>query len=132
MGRIFISEDEAARLRDVIDQNSEGRDGTTAQLRAEELDRATFVQRVPDDVVAMGSRVIFEDERSGTVRDVILVYPSDANASAGRISVLAPIGAALLGLRAGDEIEWPLPGGRTACIRIRSVEPPHQPTAEVA
>jgi regulator of nucleoside diphosphate kinase len=132
--RIYISEEEAARLRDLVDQHSEGRDAATAALLASELDRATLVapERVPSDAVTIGSRVVFEEESSGRVRDVVLVYPSDADASAGRISVLAPVGAALLGLRVGDEIDWPLPAGRTAEIRILSVEPPQHAAAEVA
>jgi regulator of nucleoside diphosphate kinase len=79
---------------------------------------------VSSDVVSIGSRVVFEEESSGRVREVVLAYPSEANASAGRVSVLAPVGAALLGLRTGDEIDWPLPGGRTAEIRILSVRQP--------
>jgi regulator of nucleoside diphosphate kinase len=132
--RIYISEEEATRLRDLVDQHSAGRDAATVALLASELDRATVVapERVPSDAVTIGSRVVFEEESSGRVREVVLVYPSDADASAGRISVLAPIGAALLGLRVGDEIDWPLPAGRMAEIRILSVEAPQHAAAEVA
>lgn len=132
--RIYISEGEASRLRDVVDQHSEGREAATAALLAAELDRATVLEpeRVPSDVVTIGSRVVFEEESRGQKREVVLVYPSGANASAGRISVLAPVGAALLGLRVGDEIDWPLPGGRTAEIRILSVDQPPLTRAEVA
>jgi regulator of nucleoside diphosphate kinase len=131
---IYISAHDAERLRDLVSQYSAGRDATTAELLEAELDRATVVERerIPRDVVTIGSRVTFEEERSGHVREVVLAYPSDADASAGRISVLAPVGAALLGLRVDDVIEWPLPGGRTARIRIRSVEPAPPATAEVA
>lgn len=61
----------------------------------------------------------------------MLVYPTGADASAGRISVLAPIGAALLGLAAGDTITWPLPDGREARIRILTVESPAAAAAAV-
>ena len=123
--RIYIAATEAKRLRELVEQHLEGREGATAERLAEELDRATIVDdgRVPRDVVSIGSRVRFEEEQSGRVREVVLVYPSDADASAGRVSVLAPVGAALLGLRVGERIEWPLPAGRTAQIRIRAVEP---------
>jgi regulator of nucleoside diphosphate kinase len=120
---VFISDSEIQRLRAVVDQHLEGRDGVTAERLAAELDRATVVDhdRLPADAVTIESRVTFEEEQSGTVREVVLVYPRAADASAGRISVLAPVGAALLGLRTGDRIEWPLPDGRTAKIRIREV-----------
>jgi regulator of nucleoside diphosphate kinase len=131
---IFIGAAQAARLRGLVEQHLEGRDGSTAARLAEELDRAIILEdaRVPSDVAAIGSRVRFADESTGSTRDVVLVYPSDADASAGRISVLAPVGAALIGLRAGDRIEWPLPGGRTARIRIAAVEPDTPSRREVA
>jgi len=72
--------------------------------------------------------VRFEDGRSGVVREAVIVYPADANASAGRISVLAPIGSALLGLAVDDTISWPLPDGREARFHTLAVEPP-APTA---
>jgi regulator of nucleoside diphosphate kinase len=111
------------RLRALVEQHSEGRDAVAAERLGAELDRATVVDTLPPGVVAPGSRVRFEDERTRTVREAVLVYPSAADAGAGRISVLAPIGAAILGLRAGDTIAWPLPDGRDARIRILAVEP---------
>jgi regulator of nucleoside diphosphate kinase len=121
--RIYISTKDFDQLRSLVDQHSAGRDGTAAERLAGELDRAIVVEpdRMPPDVAAIESRVRFEDATSGSVREVVLVYPASADASAGRISVLAPIGAALLGLRTGDEIEWPLPDGRMAKIRILAV-----------
>lgn len=124
--RIYITEPELQRLRDLVEQHTEGRDGAAAERLGAELDRAIAVapERLPADVVTIDSRVTFEDERSGAVREVVIVYPSAANASAGRISVLAPIGAALIGLRIGDAIDWPLPDGRWAEIRILAVAQP--------
>jgi regulator of nucleoside diphosphate kinase len=117
------------RLRALVEQHSEGRDAALAERLGAELDRAVVVERLPQGVVAPGSRVRFEDERTRTVREAVLVYPSGADASAGRVSVLAPIGAALLGLAAGDAIAWPLPDGREARIRILAVEPAAAETA---
>jgi regulator of nucleoside diphosphate kinase len=111
------------RLRALVEQHSEGLDALAAERLAAELDRAIVVEGLPPGIVAPGSRVRFEDERTGALREAVLVYPGDADASAGRISVLAPVGAAILGLAAGDAIAWPLPGGREARIRIRAVEP---------
>ncbi|MFT3912606.1 MAG: nucleoside diphosphate kinase regulator [Anaeromyxobacteraceae bacterium] len=126
---IHVVRSELDRLRTLVELHSEGRDAVAAERLAAELDRAVVVDVLPPGVVALGSRVRFEDERSRVVREAQLVYPRDADASAGRISVLAPIGAALLGLSTGDSIAWPLPGDREARIRILSVEPPATPTA---
>jgi regulator of nucleoside diphosphate kinase len=121
--RIHVARSEIERLRALVEQHSESRDAVAAEQLGAELDRALVVDQLPPGVVAPGSRVRFEDERTRAVREAVLVYPSGADASAGRISVLAPIGAALLGLAAGDTIAWPLPGGREARLRILVVEP---------
>jgi regulator of nucleoside diphosphate kinase len=129
--QIFISESEIDRLRAVVDQSLEGRDAVTAERLGAELDRAIVVPpaALPADVATVESRVAYEDESTGAAREVTLAYPSAADASSGRVSVLAPVGAALLGLRVGDRIEWPLPDGRTARIRIRAVAQPTAPGA---
>jgi regulator of nucleoside diphosphate kinase len=72
----------------------------------------------------MNSEVVYEDFATGARRTVRLVYPKDADASRGWISVLAPIGSALLGLRVGQEIEWQLPTERR---RLFVVEIRYQP-----
>jgi regulator of nucleoside diphosphate kinase len=120
---IHVARSEMDRLRALVEQHSEGRDAVAAERLGAELDRAVVVDRLPPGIVAPGSRVRFEDERTHAVREAVLVYPTGADAAAGRISVLAPIGAALLGLAAGDSISWPLPDGREARIRILAVEP---------
>jgi regulator of nucleoside diphosphate kinase len=56
-----------------------------------------------------------------------LVFPRDADGSADKVSILAPVGSALLGLRFGDSIEWPIPGGRTIRLRVLSIQ--YQPEA---
>lgn len=124
--RIYIRRAEHDRLISLVEQASGGVDGGAAERLEAELDRALVVEDgpMPPDVVTMESRVVFEDARTGSRREVVVVYPSAADASAGRVSVLAPIGAALIGLRTGDTIEWPLPDGRTARIRIVSVAQP--------
>lgn len=128
--RIHVLRSELDRLRALVDQHSEGRDALAAERLGSELDRAVVVDTLPPGVVTPGARVRFEDERTGQVREALLVYPGDADASAGRISVLAPVGAALLGLAAGDAIAWPLPGGREARLRILAVAAPPSPPAQ--
>ncbi|MCL4680251.1 MAG: nucleoside diphosphate kinase regulator [Rhodocyclaceae bacterium] len=93
---------------------------------AEELSRATVIQaeRMPGNVVRMHSRVTYLDERSGERREVELVFPDEADMTSGKVSVLAPVGAALLGLEAGQSIEWPFPDGRVRRLHVeRTVGP---------
>ncbi|MEH6417771.1 nucleoside diphosphate kinase regulator [Pseudomonas sp. CGJS7] len=94
-----------------------------------ELDRAEIVEpaQMPADVITMNSVIRFVDESSGEERQAALVYPRDADGSAERISILAPIGTALLGLRVGASIDWPLPGGRSARLRVLALG--YQPEA---
>ena len=96
---------------------------------SDELDRAIVVpwERMPRDVVTMHSRCIYIDENVGVQREIELVYPDEADPAEGKISVLAPIGSALLGLAAGQSIDWELPGGRFH--RLRLVRVLQQPDA---
>ena len=90
-----------------------------ADYLANELERARVVLGMPDTpVVCLGSRVRFKDSGSGTVRDVIVVMPPEADISVGRISVLTPVGAALLGLSEGQEITFTLPNGTERSLRV--------------
>ncbi len=78
-----------------------------------ELARAVVLESVliPPTVVGLNSRVQLQDLDTQEIEDYTLVAPDRADADQRRISLLAPIGAALLGYREGDEIEWPTPGG---------------------
>ncbi len=93
-----------------------------ALLRAE-IDRAEVVEstEIPGDVVTMNSRVVLEDAETGARHDVTLVYPGAADFEHGRLSILAPVDAALLGLRAGQAIDWPMPDGHRKQVRVVSV-----------
>lgn len=76
---------------------------------------------LPADVVTMNSELVCLDETSGNERRLQLVYPDTADAGTGKVSILAPVGAALLGLRVGQSIDWPLPGGRSTRLQVRAV-----------
>ncbi|HEY6723073.1 MAG TPA: nucleoside diphosphate kinase regulator, partial [Polyangiaceae bacterium] len=89
------------------------------QLEAE-LERARVepLCDVPADVVVMNSEFEYQDVVTGQCRKMRLVYPHEADSSTNRVSVLAPLGCALLGLRVGQQIDWHMPGGMR---RIRVV-----------
>jgi len=90
-----------------------------AALQAE-LDRADVLEpeQMPPDVVTMNSTVRFALQGSDETFSQTIVYPKDADGSADRISILAPVGGALLGMKIGDTIEWPGPGGKPLAVRI--------------
>lgn len=125
---IVVSKLDLARLeRLVYADANKSRPGIEALQ--DELDRATVVEsaEVPPDLVTMNSRVRFVDDATGATSELTLVYP-DAPAAPDTVSVLAPAGAALLGLKAGQSIAWQVPGGRS--LRLRILEITHQPEAE--
>lgn len=96
-----------------------------------ELERARVVDRgaVLKDSVQMGSSLEYRTDE-GQTRRVTLVYPADADIAQGKVSILTPIGTALLGLRAGQSIDWTANDGRTHKLEILSVETPETQTAE--
>ena len=120
---IMVTAMDHARLQRVIQTWSDD----AAEALADELDRAEVVsaERIAGSMVTMNSRVVFRDEETGESREVSLVYAMDSDPERGRISVLAPVGSALLGLSVGQTIDWPLPGGRLK--RFRVVEVVYQP-----
>lgn len=102
-----------------------------AEVLLMELERARVVERgaVLNDSVQMGAAVEYRTE-DGQTRRVTLVYPADADIAEGKVSILTPIGTALLGLRAGQSIEWTANDGRTHKLEILSVETSEPQTAE--
>lgn len=92
-------------------------------LLEEELGRASIVSahELPSDVVSMNSTLSFLDLDSGKESVMTLVYPNEANIEENKISILAPIGSALIGLRVGQIINWPVPSGKEKRIKVLSV-----------
>ncbi len=88
-----------------------------------ELQRANIVdpREVPPTVVTMNSKVRFVVEDTDREFELTLCYPRDLDGRPDKVSILAPIGSALLGLAVGQRIEWPLPGGKLAHVRIVDV-----------
>jgi regulator of nucleoside diphosphate kinase len=98
-----------------------------------EVDRARVVAdgRIAADVVRMGSSLRFTTD-AGEVRSVTLVFPGEADIAEGKISILTPIGAALIGLSAGQSIDWTARDGRTHRLTVESVEAPAEASATQA
>lgn len=96
------------------------------EMLLEEIGRATVHKagKFPSDAVAMGSAVTYLDEASGTERNVTLVFPRDADISAGRVSILTHIGAGLIGMKVGQAISWPDRDGKKRTLSIVSVQQP--------
>jgi regulator of nucleoside diphosphate kinase len=112
-----------ALIRRAIEQNFQQTTGLAGL--AGELRRAKVVPRseIPPDVVTMGSTVRMRDLETGETETYTLVYPHEADIEAGKLSVLAPVGTALLGYRVGDVVEWPVPAG-VARFRVEEVSQP--------
>lgn len=92
---------------------------------AEEIERAQVVgdEELPADVVRVGSIVRFKDVETQQISTLTLVYPEESSSQENRVSILAPVGSALIGLRPGQVIEWPIPRG-VKRIQVLAVEAP--------
>jgi regulator of nucleoside diphosphate kinase len=121
---IYIADDDRAKLDTLLRLMAARRDQQTGDLAAlaGELRRARVVPRsqLPPDVVTMNSTVRLRDLETGEEETYTLVYPADADIGQNKLSVLAPVGTALLGYRAGDVVEWPVPAG-VSRFRIEEV-----------
>jgi regulator of nucleoside diphosphate kinase len=121
---IFITEEDLEKLGHILDgaRRRNPRDREHVEHLAAELDRAHVVapDEIPGDVVTMNSEVALRDLDTGEELVLTLVFPGAANAEARRVSVLAPLGTAVLGYRARDVIEWQVPGG-TRRLRVERV-----------
>lgn len=120
---IYVTQNDLDRLLDLVDAHSVASGGRRFEQLEAELVRAKVVprDRIPKDVVTMNSRVLFDNETAGGRQEVELVYPRDADIDAGKISVLVPVGTALLGMRVGQSIDWELPSGEKHRYRVVAV-----------
>lgn len=114
------------RLRPLVERMKNSRDDL--RMLQKELERARVVapEEVPSDVVTMNSKARVRDVAGDEEMTYTLVFPEQANIEEGKISVVAPIGTAMLGQRVGDEFEWQVPAGP---VRLRVKEVLYQPEA---
>jgi len=129
--KIFITEVDKKRLDELINVSREFDEhaGTHLNDLAEELARAKIVEprEVPANVVTMNSKVVIHDLSTSDEDTYTLVFPEQADIDSGAISVLAPIGMAILGYQEGSTVEWPVPSG---IRRFRIEKIVYQPEAE--
>ena len=129
---IVLTRNDYGRLKELLADLQRRAEGVQAGVETLEeiLDFARVVQpdEVPANIVTMNSRVLFEDVRTGERGTVTIVFPADTDVSTRRISILSPVGAALIGESQGAEVELPVPHGQTR--RIRILEVLYQPEAQ--
>lgn len=124
---LVLSRLDCERLEALLEQPAHA--GHAFDALRDELARAEVREPkdMPADAITMNSTARFRDEATGQEREITLVYPRDADGSTERVSILAPVGSALLGLRAGQAIDWPLPGGHSTRLRVLEIR--YQPEA---
>ena len=119
----IISKPDYLQLTKLIEQH----DTPAAEALDIELARADIVQsvEVPSDAVTMGSTVTFTDLDSNEEKTITLVYPHEADVAQMKISILSPVGSALIGLRIGGNIDWPVPLGKVRRLKVIAVQQSH-------
>lgn len=119
---IVVSSLDMERLEHLLDSLPAAQAGTRAAL-LEELARAELVEpeAMPADVVTMNSRVRFVLDDNPDEFDMALAYPKDVDGAPGKLSVLTPVGNALLGLKAGDSMAWTRPDGGRFEVTVREI-----------
>lgn len=127
---IQITELDRKRLIDLIleAQSGEYRKSVYLDQLRGELERAQIVapQEIPGDVITMNSTVVLTDLDTREEETYTLVYPENADTAQGKVSILAPIGTAMLGYRVGDVFEWEVPAGKR---RLKVEKIVYQPEA---
>jgi regulator of nucleoside diphosphate kinase len=118
---IYVTEADFEVLSNLADATAGRAPG--GRVLAEEMARAVIVEpgEAPRPFVRIGSRVEFQDLSNGQTRAVRISLPRDASIDDNRISVLSPVGAALIGLAAGQAFHWTDPEGRARGVRVLAV-----------
>ena len=127
---IYVTSQDKQRLENLLTRagNSDPRQRGDLKSLGEELRRAVIVEpdKVPADVITMNSRADLVDQDTKETVTFTLVFPAEANVEEEKISVLAPIGAGMLGYRVGDIFEWKVPQG---VRRMKVTKVRYQPEA---
>jgi regulator of nucleoside diphosphate kinase len=130
---IYITRDDYSKLRLLITTALHSNATSALQKLREELDRAAVIDSaaIPAGIVTMDSTVEFEDLGTGEIEEYTITFPDRADVEKKRLSILAPIGTALIGYRVGDLVSWSTPGG-VRQLKIRRVTAPARQLAPAA
>jgi regulator of nucleoside diphosphate kinase len=130
---IYISSDDYSKLRLLIATALHSNASTALAKLRDELDRAAVIDpaALPADVVTMNATVEFEDLGTSEIEEFTITFPENADVEHKRISILAPIGTALIGCRVGDIVKWSTPGGIRQ-LKVRRVTAPAPGTSTPA
>lgn len=128
MNPIYVTEKDFQRLHSLVQAQRQVSGAHTVEALSQELKRAKVVasEEIPKDVVTMNSLVKLREIKSGAQMELTVVYPKDADLSKLKISVLAPVGTAILGCKVGDQVERP---GSQYSIVYQVEEVVYQPEA---
>ena len=121
---IYITRDDNSKLRLLLATALHSNASASLQKLREELDRAAVIDPagIPAGVVTMESTVEFEDLGTSEVEEYTITFPDRADVEKKRLSILAPVGTALIGCRVGDVVSWSTPGG-VRRLKVRRVTP---------
>lgn len=119
---ITVSSLDLERIEALLEQ-PQFRTGAGIDALLTELKRANVLEpaEMPGDIVTMNSTAQVTDEATGEQRELTLVYPREADSASNKVSVFAPVGMAMLGMRVGQVIDWKVPGGRELRLRITAI-----------
>ena len=121
---IYITDDDLQRLQNLIEDRlgQPSRENRLLEELEAELLRAELVspQDIPPDVITMNSTVRLQDLATKKELEYTLVYPAEANIENNRVSILAPVGIAMIGYRVGDTVAWKIPGG-TKRLKVKKI-----------
>jgi regulator of nucleoside diphosphate kinase len=110
---IYLTDKDYNRLLQVVQAQRQKNGLFVVAALSQELKRAKVVSptEIPADVITMNSRVRLKEMKSAAELDIDIVYPKDADVGKRKVSVLAPVGTAVLGCKVGDEVKWPVAQG---------------------
>ena len=113
MNPIFLTEKDYHRLHHLVQVQRIANGQQAVEALCKELKRAQVVpsEEIPQDVITMNSRVRLKEMKSAAEMEITIVYPKDADLASRKVSVLAPVGTAVLGCKVGDEVKWPVAKG---------------------
>jgi regulator of nucleoside diphosphate kinase len=118
MEAIYLTEKDYNRLHEVVQVNRRSSGPLVVAALSKELKRAQVVpsQEIPADVITMNSQVRLKETKSAFTMELTIVYPHEANVSSKKVSVLAPVGTAVIGCKVGETVKWPMSRGTATYI----------------